>query len=219
MNPKLITWDYNKDATVTLEDALLSFESARFMLGGKIRKSTDADTTVKINLNEAVVIETENTLPKVINHLTGKEYETQPTVYKYINLTTGERGSVHPGNSSVDPVVEAETLKAKVGDNLRIFWTEEVTGAQSEAAEIVISPDMFPGTYRVVGDTFMRSEATSKDEAFQFIIGKAKVLSNTTITLQAEGDPSTNGLLNVEVKAFELRERLKDFFYQLAIAI
>ena len=78
---------------------------------------------------------------------------------------------------------------------------------------------MFPGTYRIVGDTFMRSEATLKDEAFQFIIGKAKVLSNTTITLQAEGDPSTNGLLNVEVKAFELRERLKDFFYQLAIAI
>lgn len=72
---------------------------------------------------------------------------------------------------------------------------------------------------KVVGDTFMRSEKTDKDEAFQFIIGKAKVLSNTTITLQAEGDPSTNGLLNVEVKAFELRERLKDFFYQLAIAI
>lgn len=72
---------------------------------------------------------------------------------------------------------------------------------------------------KVVGDTFMRSEKTGKDEAFQFVIGKAKVLSNTTITLQAEGDPSTNGLLNVEVKAFELRERLKDFFYQLAIAI
>lgn len=72
---------------------------------------------------------------------------------------------------------------------------------------------------KIVGDTFMRSEKTGKDEAFQFVIGKAKVLSNTTITLQAEGDPSTNGLLNVEVKAFELRERLKDFFYQLAIAI
>lgn len=44
----------------------------------------------------------------------------------------------------------------------------------------------------------MRSEATGKDEAFQFIIGKAKVLSNTTITLQAEGDPSTFSMtLNV----------------------
>lgn len=149
MNPKLITWDYNKDATVTLEDALLSFESARFMLGGKIRKSTDTDTKVKVNLNEAVVVETENTLPKVINHLTSEEYNTQPTTYRYINLTTGERGSVHPGDASAEPAVAGETLKAKEGDKLRIFWTEEVTGAQSEAAEIVISPDVFPGTSEI----------------------------------------------------------------------
>lgn len=30
-----------------------------------------------------------------------------------------------------------------------------------------------------------------KDEAFQFVINKAKVLSDVTITLEAEGDPST----------------------------
>ena len=236
MNPKLITWDYNKDATVTLEDALLSFESARFMLGGKIRKAQQTagqDTTedaqddrfdvVKVNLNEEVVFSVdgdENTsatsLPEIKNHLTGDKYAVQPdgnTVpYKYINLTQGTRGQVDKNN----PITEANF---KNGDHVRIFWTQEVKGTNGEAAEIVISPDMFPGTYRIVGDTFMRSEATGKDEAFQFIIGKAKVLSITTITLQAEGDPSTNGLLNVEVKAFELRERLKDFFYQLAIAI
>ena len=37
----------------------------------------------------------------------------------------------------------------------------------------------------------MRSEKTGKDEPFQFIINKAKVQSNVTITLEAEGDPST----------------------------
>lgn len=147
MNPKLITWDYNKDATVTLEDALLSFESARFMLGGKIRKAdTTVKTTVKVNLNESVVLTADNTLPDVINHLTSKKYVKQPTKYKYINLTTGERGSVHPADDGVSPAVQAETLKAKAGDNLRIFWTEEVTGTNDEAAEIVISPNMFPGT-------------------------------------------------------------------------
>ena len=147
MNPKLITWDYNKDATVTLEDALLSFESARFMLGGKIRKAdTTAKTTVKVNLNESVVIKNKDALPDVINHLTGKKYAKQPTEYKYINLTTGERGSVHPANNDVTPAVPAVTLKAEENDNLRIFWTEEVTGTKDEAAEIVISPDVFPGT-------------------------------------------------------------------------
>ena len=59
------------------------------------------------------------------------------------------------------------------------------------AIEVTISPSTFPGTYRVVGDTFMRSEKTSKDEPFQFVIGKAKVQSEVTITLEAEGDPST----------------------------
>ena len=32
-NPKLISWDYGKEITVTLEDALMSLESLRFMLG------------------------------------------------------------------------------------------------------------------------------------------------------------------------------------------
>ena len=205
-NPKLITWDYNKDATVTLEDALLSFESARFMLGGKIRKAQqtagqdtaedaqdDRFDVVKVNLNEEVVIEEKDKLPKVKNHLTGEEYKTQPsaaTGFKYINLTKGSRGQVDKGGALTDLF--------EVNDHVRIFWTQEVKGTDGEAAEIVISPDMFPGTYRIVGDTFMRSEATLKDEAFQFIIGKAKVLSNTTITLQAEGDPSTFSMtLNV----------------------
>lgn len=35
---------------------------------------------------------------------------------------------------------------------------------------------------------------------FQFIIPKAKVNSENTITLEAEGDPSVNDLLNAEVK-------------------
>ena len=167
MNPKLITWDYNKDATVTLEDALLSFESARFMLGGKIRKAQqtagqntadnaddDQFDVVKVNLNEEVVISVEGgedavatSLPEVKNHLTGDKYEVQPdgnTVsYKYINLTQGTRGQVDKTNT-------IDKAKFKNGDHVRIFWTQEVKGTDDgEAAEIVISPDMFPGTSEI----------------------------------------------------------------------
>ena len=82
---------------------------------------------------------------------------------------------------------------ATEGDHIRIFWEEVVSGDNNAdtAVEVTISPDTFPGTYRVVGDTFMRSQKTGKDEAFQFVIGKAKVQSEVTITLEAEGDPST----------------------------
>lgn len=83
------------------------------------------------------------------------------------------------------------------------YYTEE--GAISESKEdyayvtfdwvvsgasIDISANSFPGTYYVTGDTYARSEKTGKDEFFQFVIRKAKVQSENTITLEAEGDPS-----------------------------
>ena len=51
-----------------------------------------------------------------------------------------------------------------------------------------------------------------------------KVQSNVTITLQAEGDPSTNIISqgrnsNVEVKTRELRETPKSFNYQAITAM
>jgi hypothetical protein len=94
----------------------------------------------------------------------------------------------------MNPAAGVDALTAPTaGDHIRIFWEDVVTNATTDesAVEVTISPDTFPGTYRVVGDTFMRSEKTGKDEPFQFIINKAKVQSNVTITLQAEGDPST----------------------------
>ena len=56
--------------------------------------------------------------------------------------------------------------------------------------EIEISPNSFPGTYYVTGDTYARSATNGRDEFFQFIVPKAKVQAENTITLEAEGDPS-----------------------------
>lgn len=82
------------------------------------------------------------------------------------------------------------------------YYKEDgTTGSASEYAyvtfdmkiagtEIEVSANTFPGTYYVTGDTYARSEATGLDEFFQFIIPKAKVQSENTITLEAEGDPS-----------------------------
>ena len=62
--------------------------------------------------------------------------------------------------------------------------------ALGDNSVIEISANSFPGTYYVTGDTFARNEASGADEFFQFIIPKAKVTSENTITLEAEGDPS-----------------------------
>lgn len=49
-----------------------------------------------------------------------------------------------------------------------------------------------------VGETFARSEVTGEDEYFSFVIPKGKITSETSLTLEAEGDPTVFSF-NVEV--------------------
>jgi hypothetical protein len=60
---------------------------------------------------------------------------------------------------------------------------------QSIGNTIEISADKFPGTYKIVGDTYVRSKETGEDERFQFIIPQAKMTSEQSITLEADGEP------------------------------
>lgn len=202
-NPKLVQWDYGKEINITLEDALLSLESLRFMLGGAIKKPA-ADAPVVVRHTEEVVCGDAGVVPKPKDHLTGVELTPSATSghpIRLINLTTGTRTQITEGSISGERAInfknpkmigESPVASAK-GDHIRIFWEEVLqnNNGNETAVEVTISPDTFPGTYKVIGDTFMRSEKTGKDEPFQFVINKAKVQSNVTITLQAEGDPST----------------------------
>ena len=204
-NPRLVQWDYGKEINVTLEDALMSLESLRFMLGGAIKRPA-ADDAVIVHHTEEVTVDENGKVPAPKDHITGiVMYPAASTAHpiKLINLTKGYRTQITEGTMAALNDVVFKNPKAglssageapEANDKIRIFWDEVITGAQNEtedAVEVTISPDTFPGTYKVVGDTLIRSEKTGRDEPLQFIINKAKVQSNVTITLQAEGDPST----------------------------
>ena len=81
----------------------------------------------------------------------------------------------------------ANVVHSSLQQGKKYFCTFDL---KATGAVIDVSANSFPGTYYVVGDTFARSEASGDDEMFQFIIPKAKVTSENTITLEAEGDPS-----------------------------
>ena len=212
-NAKLVSWDYGKEITVTLTDALISLESLRFMMGGAIKRAKTA-TPVVVHHTEEVVVKEDNKVPAIKDHLV-PTYTHHPIAkfghpIRLINITKGVRTQIVVEHSTdedkpllVDADVEfknpamMENMSwdghVDKGDHIRIFWDEIIeneTGSET-AIEVTISPSTFPGTYKVVGDTFMRSQDTGKDEPFQFIINKAKVSSEVTITLEAEGDPST----------------------------
>jgi hypothetical protein len=60
--------------------------------------------------------------------------------------------------------------------------------------KIEISANTFPGTYYVEGKTFARNEADGKDHLLTFTIHKAKIQSEVTLTMEAEGDPTVFGM-------------------------
>ena len=207
-NPRLVQWDYGKEINITLEDALMSLESLRFMLGGAIKQPGKDNATVVVRHTAEVVCEVGGKVPLPKEAVNGSIVASEAHPIKLINLTTGSRTQITSSTFSGDQVITfknprliGETPVASAeGDHIRIFWEDVLQnneGAET-AVEVTISPDTFPGTYRVIGDTLIRSEKTGKDEPFQFVINKAKVQSNVTLTLQAEGDPTTFSMtLNV----------------------
>ena len=73
---------------------------------------------------------------------------------------------------------------------LSVKSMEVMFGKKSADGRIVIDANTFPGTYAIVGKTFARNFEDGKDHLFTFYIPKAKVQSENTITMEAEGDPS-----------------------------
>lgn len=174
---------YGKEINLNLEDALMSMESLRLMMGGKI---TEASTTEKVEVRRtAQFIATDNSLPTKLEDDYGVEVDSgNVTEYSWVNLSTGKRGQV-----TAEAVLGDSSFAA--GDKIRIFWTEERDGsANNEAVQITISPSTFPGTYKIYGDTLIRNE-DGQDSPFQFVINRAKVMSEVTLTMEAEGGPST----------------------------
>lgn len=83
-------------------------------------------------------------------------------------------------------------------------------GEAGGAGRIEINANSFPGTYAVVGKTFARDDS-GKDHLFTFYIPKAKIQSENTLTMEAEGDPSVFNLsLRVLASGGKMMELILD---------
>ena len=183
-NPELISWDYGKEITLTLEDALFSAKSMALMYGVDIKDTGDfADENEILKTVKPSQVSADGS--KIT--INGQAFTVSGSVTYY-----GADGSTTDKTSAV-------------------YATAKITVS---GQQIVISSDKFPGTYYITGDTYARSEATGKDEFFQFIIPKAKMQSEVTLTMEAEGDPSTFNM-SLKVLRPENGEMMKLVKYSL----
>ena len=242
-NPKLITWDYGKEITVNIEDALFSPKSMAIMLGdgqvaqgggafirktAVIRMGTASDGKIKM-LNDYVVADVYDATEgskRVKLYLGGEA--TAPMGEVKINgqllFTDGTNNAVlyDEDGTVLDEAFTESDLKALYTTGFTVPVSKNLDGhkfmftywAKATTKTITVSGDSFPGTYYIQGDTYSRSDVTGKDQFFQFIIPKAKMTAENTITLEAEGDPATFSM-NLTVLRPESGEMMKLVQYDL----
>lgn len=242
-NPKLITWDYGKEITVNIEDALFSPKSMAIMLGdgqvaqgggafirktAVIRMGKASDGKIKM-LNDYVVADVYDATEgskRVKLYLGGEA--TAPMGEVKINgqllFTDGTNNAVlyDEDGTVLDEAFTESDLKALYTTGFTVPVSKNLDGhkfmftywVKATTKTITVSGDSFPGTYYIQGDTYSRSDVTGKDQFFQFIIPKAKMTAENTITLEAEGDPATFSM-NLTVLRPESGEMMKLVQYDL----
>ena len=184
-NPKLVSWDFGKEINVTLTDALFSPASMALMYGDK--DGVDTKSTEKI---------TKVAMTRILKTAADSTVEMDTAEGRKTVKVLAEGGSTYnTGITKVTDADGAEVSASEFGSKTagdKFFVHYEVTPTSKKV--ININADTFPGTYYITGDTFCRSDVTGEDDFFQFIIPKAKMSPENTITLEAEGDPSVFNL-------------------------
>lgn len=192
-NAKLLSWDFNRTATMEIQDALLSPRSFELLSGNKVTKGT-----AKIHMRQSTVWEAginkgqpfplkgsgtgEITLAFTPN-------ETAGNIIVY--LAEDDGGTPLTGATLAGTTI---TVAAAANKNVIVYYTHNVADAET----YLITSDAFPSTYKLVGDTVIRNATNGKDEAFQVVINKCKLLPGFSMSFQADGEPSAFDM-NVEI--------------------
>lgn len=184
-NPKLVSWDFGKEINVNLTDALFSPASMAIMFGGKDGVGTEDNTEI-----------TKVAMTRILSTAADSTVEMDTAEGRKTVKVLANEGSAY--NTGITKVTDADGVNVPASEfgsktaGDKFFVHYKVTPTSKKV--ININADTFPGTYYITGDTFCRSDVTGEDDFFQFIIPKAKMSPENTITLEAEGDPSVFNL-------------------------
>lgn len=132
----------------------------------------------------------------------GKIIATEDPVLKFTSLKvstiemTAEQAEARGGKGNPPLIIwdYGREVNVTLEDALlSVDCMEAMYGSEGNNNVITVNAGKFPGTYSVVGKTFAR-DIDGVDHLFTYFIPKAKVNSENTITMEAEGDPSVFNL-------------------------
>ena len=167
-NPRRISWDFGRNATLTMQDALLSDVSLSMLAGTNVRKEG-----IKVNGREVVAVNG------------GKiTLKSEPTDSKTVHGFLYKNGVMTTALTLTQDTNQQEfnVEGAEDGDQVIVFYEYL---APTGSTQVTFTGKDFPATYRVVGDTLGRGE-DGIDRVMQFIIPRAKLQSTFSLTMDVE---------------------------------
>lgn len=198
-----------------------NFPAEFLQLGGYTQQNGDVAVTDQIIYNKMVqslvTNPDENDFEFVYNPTTQK-YDCMSPIIGYtqhLSRAIGEYVYYSAYGTLNTDITRHNTLHLSISDGIQLTgyfegqdkfkikhgtiyykWTRTVKYKEDNDDGILgrvftIDSDTFPADYKIVGETYIRNQKTLKDQRYQFTIYRANVSSDTSITLQAEGDPTT----------------------------
>lgn len=168
-NANLLTWNYGRTATLTMQDALLSMESLSTLAGTEIEEATVATGHERIVVPTGGAVTLKNT-PKA------------DTVQIYAS-ENGVLGDAIAVDGTIVTQTGSEITGLTAGKAISVFYEYD---APQGSTLVRFRSDAFPSTYRVIGDTVVRDRATGKDVAAQFVIPRAQLQAGFSLTMDVE---------------------------------
>lgn len=166
-NPKLVTWNYNRTATLTMQDALISAKTLGILAGTKVDKTG----TKIVHARQKAIVPVGGTVTL--------ENEPVADTVNVMDFGEGELGELVAGST----VSGSEVSGLTAGETVMIYYKRKV---DATTQVVTFSTDKFPSTYTVVGDTLMRDAKTNTDKVAQFTIPRAQLQAGFTLTMDVE---------------------------------
>ncbi len=163
-NGTFIAWDYGREITMSIEDALFSPKSMALIMGdGEVDETTVTGLTKMVRAGS----------PDIPSEGVTTGWKIAEIDVEGVNKT-----DVYDAAMNSDP-----------GATDYAYAKLIPTSTTAAAKKININANSFPGVYYVTGDTYAR-DRDGKDQGFQIVIPRAKLMIDNSITLEADGDPA-----------------------------
>ena len=206
---RLIAWEGEKTLTFTVTDALMSPLGLAVLTGAGLAEDADVkhihvtyDVAINNDGNGEIAAEklaAELGLPKdsTIEVCNDTELKPYATILDGNGAVVGWADDIElsgTNSTTLNNIIEVASekpLKVKsVSSKNKTIKLDFYVKMTSGATEITVAPDDFGGYFYVEADTLYRNQ-DGKDMAATITFPKVKIQSGFTLTMAANGDPST----------------------------